>query len=1642
MQLPNKPFAHKARVRSIIALPAVAIDPVSEPGDVAVLSSGDDGAILLWILPAAEIGLAARRLPAAACAPYAHLRGVRCLAWLPSGMLVSGGDDCALSAWRICARGDGGWELQPLGSVLLTAPIAALATRGENDVAAADEASGVGLWRVGRDGKPTSVAACSALVKPSAQQSSAGTAGSSNGGSSSGTGSAANRSSLYDSVPTCATVAPAALVGRHGAVRAHDSIIIGFSDGALASFTLTPAPSADGEAEGDGSWSGRSQRSARAMLQAQNLQMQLAWTAPASVSGHAQRVRVLAAIPAYEGGIPTLPTLLSLDAGGALCVRRAMPPASLLMAKLFAAGVLARRARIRPACRRAARCFALGLMVSLAASMPGKKPRKQAATGSSSGAAGSAAGAGGGASGATSANATAAAATVTRRKKAPAAIAAHPRLPYLRIAPLGDAAGTVFDDAAAAAEALAASLASPQITSPGALRRIASGGFGPGDAAQDAAGIAGPVAAGAGAMPGAPLPLLPAALAPPSGAAIAFDDLIDVMAKAAPLPSAGVGAAGQGSGARSGVATPAASAAPSPAVSRRDSFIDSSMGGISGGGIAGALSAKALLQRLLSSLQLPPPPLPPIQGMKPSQVIAINVACARLGKPPLTGLADALRRGDIEGLGGHEVLAVLSSLPRPLLSKEHAGEMMAWRSTCVDIAMAAQAEFAGVDADGDPLPLPAEMVIPGLNPGDAASTAVSALGVKLSPSERFVLDVSAAVPHFRKRLALLCFPATFRALEEPILAGIADVTAASAEAALSQRLRAFLRHVLLPLAQNCVAPKLPEEREAEASAAAAAAAAAALAVAAGESASPAAASSAAAGTPVAARPPQVPRLSMSGPATPATPASGAASASPAAAAAAAAAAAPTLTGVRISLLTALADTKGSAGVSLLEYVAKKLHTAWPALLDVAAELPRLRNGGAARGPSLAELGAEISALRIALDGKRRELAVLASVLGISRSSGSDADGSGAGTTDAMGAASGTATGQSSTDVHFLERATAELDALLPRLKAIEGVFERARRWYGRLCASLGEDAAPDGSRALFTTIDNFAAELKAAGARLDAAAAQAAAQAASQAALPFGTGSANRRRSIVGGSSAANLAGLATPAPGQQSPSSLSSPAVALTFSPESAGVRLPFGQRVSPSPGSVSGSGPGLGSGSASGPGSGRRTLQPSGTSAFPADSTGDGDGGRDAGAAPPSIPRPRSPIAPPPGPGPGSGTGAFPASPAGLPPLGPRPSMMMIAPPSGPPPPGHPQGLLSGLNSSGAADGGATAPPMSIPRPRSPAGPGAPTSALPRLSSFGGPSDKPHLLVDGDSAASATPLAPTPAAAASLAAAAAAARSGLHAAASPSPRAAAASLSAGAATPRLSSATGLRASGALAADSRASSNGSAYARSVDLSLEQDDIVGILGTPRHGAGASPFASGAGLGAFAAASASSSLSTASTGSPSLGLGSPGGLRTQTVHVSGAGLGRIHASSHLDSLSAGAAAATAVTGIAGASPIRGRLGADERYRDSPSGSPTRLRSASEANVRPLGHGPPLSIASAAVRYDSSSGSGSAGGSDRRGSLYGGGSGSPSGVSGASGTGSTSAARGSIGALGMDGRSPSQLRSLLVATAAAQDLGRSL
>lgn len=256
-------------------------------------------------------------------------------------------------------------------------------------------------------------------------------------------------------------------------------------------------------------------------------------------------------------------------------------------------------------------------------------------------------------------------------------------------------------------------------------------------------------------------------------------------------------------------------------------------------------------------LVYPPPPL----AVDPKALLNVNIALSKLGKPPYKRIADGLLAGDCEAAGGAECVAVMAALPPELLAPAQVGELKSWAATCARMAQAATGAPAGT-------PLAT----------DAAS--LVSIGLKLSPAERFVLEVVAAVPQLPVRLSLLQFLAgQFRDSEALLSSAIAVLRSACDELAASEKLRSFLVSVLVPLTRRLQKPG---------------------------DAAPKAAAVAGPGT-------------TSGKGTGSKPESASTSTS-----AAAASEGADIAAVRISLLPQLAIAKGAGGITLLEYVARKL----------------------------------------------------------------------------------------------------------------------------------------------------------------------------------------------------------------------------------------------------------------------------------------------------------------------------------------------------------------------------------------------------------------------------------------------------------------------------------------------------------------------------------------------------------------------------------------------------------------------------------------------------------------------------------------------------------------------------------------------
>lgn len=506
--------------------------------------------------------------------------------------------------------------------------------------------------------------------------------------------------------------------------------------------------------------------------------------------------------------------------------------------------------------------------------------------------------------------AAAAAAQAKAAPKAPAAVATDPRLPRMRIDLLSTVEGSVFqrrrptaDSASASGADAATPGAAPPLSArvggPGVLGACSSSGLEeqsspPGApvgtspsaevdfkldaiAAQLAGGgSASPMRSGPAAAGGArPHSRGDASTGTGSGSGSApppaharshtrnrtitvgaslWDDVFDVFAR---KPAAAASAAAtSGSVSRAGGAGPPGSAGRARASARGaigsaggDGATGGGDGGSPGGGTGGgpdaassaAAAAAAAAQAALQALVYPPPPL----AIDPKALLNVNIALSKLGKPPYKRIAHGLLAGDADAAGGPECVAVMAALPPELLAPAQVGEMKSWAATCARMAQAATGAPAGTPLATD-------------------AAALAGIGVKLSPAERFVLEVVAAVPQLPVRLSLLQFLAgQFRDSEVLLSKAIGVLRAACDELAASEKLRSFLVSVLVPLTRRLQKPgDAPAKQSAE------------------ESADGSASNGGGGGADIAA--------------------------------------------VRISLLPQLAIAKGAGGITLLEYVARKL----------------------------------------------------------------------------------------------------------------------------------------------------------------------------------------------------------------------------------------------------------------------------------------------------------------------------------------------------------------------------------------------------------------------------------------------------------------------------------------------------------------------------------------------------------------------------------------------------------------------------------------------------------------------------------------------------------------------------------------------
>lgn len=150
----------------------------------------------------------------------------------------------------------------------------------------------------------------------------------------------------------------------------------------------------------------------------------------------------------------------------------------------------------------------------------------------------------------------------------------------------------------------------------------------------------------------------------------------------------------------------------------------------------------------------------------------VDIALSKLGKPPYDRIALAIANGDIDGVGGSDVVAMMLGLPAELWASSTTEPVLKWAASVRAAATAS---------------------------GEGPLAPFSWHKHKLSPAERFIIEVVGTVPNLRAKLSVMQFVGLFREMHEAMQSGVASLVAACSELRESAKLQVFLAQVVLPL---------------------------------------------------------------------------------------------------------------------------------------------------------------------------------------------------------------------------------------------------------------------------------------------------------------------------------------------------------------------------------------------------------------------------------------------------------------------------------------------------------------------------------------------------------------------------------------------------------------------------------------------------------------------------------------------------------------------------------------------------------------------------------------------------------------------------------------------------------------------------
>jgi Formin Homology 2 Domain len=214
-----------------------------------------------------------------------------------------------------------------------------------------------------------------------------------------------------------------------------------------------------------------------------------------------------------------------------------------------------------------------------------------------------------------------------------------------------------------------------------------------------------------------------------------------------------------------------------------------------GGTSPGDDSAAAVLEAALKSI----PPSPIVASVLDGKVQQnTNIALSgALGRPPYSNLYNLLQEGSsvsssgsaADGKKSSEMLSSLNNLPPELLAAHtasHVKAMTKWYEEGVDTVLKAVTSTCASTTTSQ-----------------QERSHVEAMVLKrLTPCERFVLEITARVPNLKQRLSVLQFLSNFSDTSEGLSASVALLSSACNELTESQLLRSYLVSVLVPLADK------------------------------------------------------------------------------------------------------------------------------------------------------------------------------------------------------------------------------------------------------------------------------------------------------------------------------------------------------------------------------------------------------------------------------------------------------------------------------------------------------------------------------------------------------------------------------------------------------------------------------------------------------------------------------------------------------------------------------------------------------------------------------------------------------------------------------------------------------------------------